>query len=93
MNFRHDINVLRAIAILSVVLYHFKIPFFNAGFIGVDIFFVISGFLLFKIIYEKYINDNFSIFSFYLDRAYRIIPALGALLLFLMVTLHFFFFF
>ncbi len=85
MNFRHDINVLRAIAILSVVLYHFKIPFFNAGFIGVDIFFVISGFLMTKIIYEKYINDNFSIFSFYLDRAYRIIPALVALLLFVMI--------
>ncbi|MCB5250057.1 MAG: acyltransferase family protein [Sulfurimonadaceae bacterium] len=85
MNFRHDINVLRAIAILSVVLYHFKIPFFNAGFIGVDIFFVISGFLMTKIIYEKYINDNLSIFSFYLDRAYRIIPALVALLLFVMI--------
>lgn len=84
MGFRQDINILRAIAIISVVLYHFKIPFFNAGFIGVDVFFVISGFLMTKIIYEKYINDTFSIFSFYLDRAYRIIPALLVLLVFMM---------
>ncbi len=84
MGFRQDINVLRAIAILAVVLYHFKIPFFNAGFIGVDVFFVISGFLMTKIIYEKYINNTFSIFGFYLDRAYRIIPALLVLLVFMM---------
>ena len=85
MNFRQDINALRAFAILAVVLYHFKLPFFNAGFIGVDVFFVISGFLMTKIIYEKYINNNFSIFGFYLDRAYRIIPALLALLVFMMI--------
>lgn len=84
MGFREDINVLRAISIVAVVLYHFKIPFFNAGFIGVDVFFVISGFLMTKIIYEKYINNTFSIFSFYLDRAYRIIPALLVLLVFMM---------
>ena len=82
MGFRQDINVLRAIAILAVVLYHFKIPFFNAGFIGVDVFFVISGFLMTKIIYEKYINNTFSIFGFYLDRAYRIIPALLVFMMF-----------
>ncbi len=85
MNFRQDINALRAFSILAVVLYHFKLPFFNAGFIGVDVFFVISGFLMTKIIYEKCINNNFSIFGFYLDRAYRIIPALLALLVFMMI--------
>ena len=44
--FRHDINGLRAIAVVAVVLFHFQIPGFEAGYLGVDVFFVISGFLM-----------------------------------------------
>lgn len=49
-SFRHDINGLRAWAVLAVVFYHFGVPRFSGGFIGVDVFFVISGFLMTAII-------------------------------------------
>ena len=52
MEFRKDINGLRAIAVAAVVLYHFGIAPFTGGFVGVDIFFVISGFLLTSITYR-----------------------------------------
>lgn len=75
-NFRYDINGLRAYAVAFVVLFHFGISGFSAGFIGVDIFFVISGFLMTKIIFDKVISNDFSIINFILSRAIRIIPAL-----------------
>jgi peptidoglycan/LPS O-acetylase OafA/YrhL len=49
-DFREDINGLRAAAVVAVVLYHFKVPGFAGGFVGVDVFFVISGFLMTRII-------------------------------------------
>lgn len=75
-NFRYDINGLRAYAVAFVVLFHFGIGGFSAGFIGVDIFFVISGFLMTKIIVTGLEKNNFSFLKFYLARANRIIPAL-----------------
>ncbi|MFV8873658.1 acyltransferase family protein [Serratia fonticola] len=77
--FRHDINGLRAWAVIAVVLFHFGIPGFKGGFVGVDVFFVISGFLMTKIIVTGLEVGNFSIGKFYLARAVRIIPALLAL--------------
>lgn len=77
LKFRKDINGLRALAVISVVLYHFNIPLFSGGFSGVDIFFVISGYLMTGIIYSKLNSNTFSIIGFYLDRARRIIPALS----------------
>ncbi|MCS3430531.1 acyltransferase family protein [Klebsiella sp. BIGb0407] len=74
--FRYDINGLRAYAVLLVVLYHFQIVGFSAGFIGVDIFFVISGYLMTKIITDGIIKGKLSIWKFYLARGIRIIPAL-----------------
>lgn len=74
--FRHDINGLRAWAVMAVVLYHFGIPGFTGGFIGVDVFFVISGFLMTSIIIEGLERGTFSLCGFYLARARRIVPAL-----------------
>lgn len=74
--FLKEINGLRAWAVTLVVLYHFGVPGFSGGFVGVDIFFVISGFLMTKIIGRGLEASNFSIWTFYLARAKRIIPAL-----------------
>ena len=52
-DFRKDINALRAYAVLAVMLFHFGVPGFSGGFVGVDVFFVISGYLMTKIIIEK----------------------------------------
>ncbi|QDK86442.1 acyltransferase family protein [Citrobacter amalonaticus] len=76
MNFRTDINGLRAIAVIAVVLYHFGIPGFDGGFSGVDVFFVISGYLMTGIIFSRLDGSKFSVIGFYMDRARRIIPAL-----------------
>lgn len=84
-NFRGDINGLRAIAVISVVLFHFGISGFSGGFIGVDIFFVISGFLMTAIITKGISGDNFSFLGFYLARARRIIPALFILTIVLLI--------
>lgn len=75
-NFRYDINGLRAYAVILVVLFHFGITGFAAGFIGVDIFFVISGFLMTTIVIKSLEKGNFSLLNFYLARGIRIIPAL-----------------
>lgn len=85
MHFRKDINGLRAIAVLAVVLFHFNPHWMPGGFAGVDVFFVISGFLMTGIIFRGIENDNFSVLKFYLARANRIIPALLALCCFLLV--------
>jgi peptidoglycan/LPS O-acetylase OafA/YrhL len=77
--FRQDINGLRAWAVVVVILFHFGVPGFSGGFVGVDIFFVISGFLMTGIIYKGLTEDSFSILDFYLARAKRIIPELLAL--------------
>ena len=89
-DFRVDLNFLRAIAVLSVVVFHFNVELFAGGFVGVDIFFVISGFLMTKIIVNGLNDHSFSFASFYLARARRIIPALGVLCLTLMVLGWFF---
>lgn len=82
-SFRYDINGLRAYAVILVVLFHFGILGFSGGFIGVDIFFVISGFLMTKIIVSGIEKNSFNILKFYLSRAHRIIPALAILCLFI----------
>lgn len=75
--FRLDINGLRAIAVIAVVLFHFNSSWLPGGFAGVDVFFVISGFLMTKIIYTGMINGNFDLWKFYSARAKRITPALA----------------
>lgn len=85
MTFRYDINGLRALAIIGVVLYHFKPEIMPGGFAGVDVFFVISGYLMTKIIYEGVREQSFNLVSFYTARANRIIPALATLCLCLLI--------
>ena len=90
MNFRPDINGLRAIAVLGVVLFHFLGHALPGGFAGVDVFFVISGFLMTSIIFRGLETKNFSILNFYRARAKRIVPALSILGLTLVVLGWFF---
>lgn len=83
-DFRQDINGLRAWAVVAVVLYHFGVPGIRGGFVGVDVFFVISGFLMTGIIVNSlerssWGGKSFSLLSFYLARARRIVPALAVL--------------
>lgn len=84
-HFRKDINGLRAIAVIAVVLFHFDDSWMPGGFAGVDVFFVISGFLMTGIIFRGLEQDNFSIMKFYIARANRIIPALAVLCIALLV--------
>lgn len=84
MKFRKDINGLRAIAVIAVVCFHFNSSWMPGGFSGVDVFFVISGFLMTGIIFRGIEREEFSIFKFYIDRANRIIPALAVLCIILL---------
>ena len=70
-NYRLDIQGLRGLSILLVVLFHLEINFFSGGFIGVDIFFVISGYLITKQIVKSLSNNSFSLFEFYIRRLRR----------------------
>lgn len=83
MKFRYDINALRALAVIGVILFHFKVPYFEGGYSGVDIFYVISGYLMTKIVIEAILKNTFSFREFYSKRIKRIIPAL----LFMIITL------
>jgi peptidoglycan/LPS O-acetylase OafA/YrhL len=72
---RTDIQVLRAIAVLSVLVFHFDLPGLGKGYLGVDIFFVISGYLMSGMIMKEMDEGRFSAARFYLRRARRLLPA------------------
>lgn len=76
MSYRPDIDGLRAVAVLSVVIFHFLPDGLPGGFIGVDIFFVISGYLISGILFQDFDKNRFSLSHFYLRRVRRIFPAL-----------------
>ncbi|PTX10675.1 peptidoglycan/LPS O-acetylase OafA/YrhL [Pontibacter mucosus] len=82
-SFRYDINALRAIAVLGVLFFHYKVPYLEGGFTGVDIFFVISGYLMTRIILGSIGRDEFSYKDYIVKRLNRIVPAL----LFLVIVL------
>lgn len=86
MRYRSDIDGLRAIAVLLVLMFHGGLTIFPSGFIGVDIFFVISGFLITSIIHNKLINNNFSLPDFYISRLWRLQPALISILIFTLIV-------
>jgi len=79
-NYRPDIDGLRAVAIIAVVIYHAFPAFLPGGFTGVDIFFVISGYLITKIIYQQIAENRFSFYEFYIRRIRRLFPALIVML-------------
>ena len=74
--YRPEIDGLRAVAVLAVIFFHAEFQTFAGGYVGVDVFFVISGYLISSIIISEIENKKFSISSFYQRRARRILPAL-----------------
>lgn len=78
MNYRQDIDGLRAIAVMAVVLFHLDFAGFDGGYVGVDVFFVISGYLITSLIQKKLAADEFRLTEFYARRVRRLYPPLLA---------------
>src|SRR5260221_5995420 len=76
MEYRKEVDGLRAVAVLPVIAFHAGLSTFSGGYVGVDVFFVISGYLITSLILEEKAADRFSLMSFYERRARRILPAL-----------------
>ena len=81
MKYRNEIDGLRAIAVVPVILFHAGFKTFSGGFVGVDVFFVISGYLITTLILEEKQKGEFSLSSFYERRIRRILPALFVVML------------
>ena len=81
MKYRSEIDGLRALAVVPVILFHAGFEIFSGGFVGVDVFFVISGYLITTMLIEDIENKCLSIVNFYERRARRIIPALFFIML------------
>jgi len=92
LQYRPDIDGMRALAVMAVVIYHAFPKLIPGGFIGVDVFFVISGYLITGILLKNLASEKFDIFDFYARRAKRIFPALSLVLLFCVVFGWFFLF-
>ena len=93
ISYNPAIDGLRAIAVLSVILFHLKIDFFRGGYLGVDIFFVISGYLISSLIYKELeTKKTFSFTQFYERRARRILPALLFVIIFCLPIAWFYIF-
>lgn len=88
--YRLDIQGLRAIAVISVLIFHADPSWMPGGFIGVDIFFVISGYLITSIILKNHFEGNFSFLDFYRKRIRRIFPALFVVLFFCLCVGYFY---
>jgi peptidoglycan/LPS O-acetylase OafA/YrhL len=80
LKYRAEIDGLRAVAVLPVIFFHAGFKLFSSGFVGVDVFFVISGYLITVLILKEKEAGNFSLINFYERRARRILPALYAML-------------
>lgn len=81
MPYMNFVDGMRAIAVLAVIIYHFGFQFLPGGFIGVDVFFVISGFLITGIVHRKILDNSFSLREFYERRFKRLLPALALVVL------------
>ena len=80
LKYRPDIDGLRAVAVLIVMAYHLGVGIVKGGYIGVDVFFVISGYLISSIVFREIAASRFSVFGFYERRIRRILPALFGML-------------
>ena len=76
MDYRREIDGLRAVAVVPVMFFHAGFEMFSGGYVGVDVFFVISGYLITTIILSEMQRDAFSLVNFYERRTRRILPAL-----------------
>lgn len=86
ITYRRDIDGLRAVAVLPVILFHLNSPIFPGGYVGVDVFFVISGYLITATLVKEIRAGDFSIIRFYERRCRRILPALFAMIAFCLVV-------
>ena len=89
MKYRAEIDGLRALAVVPVILFHAGFELFRGGFVGVDVFFVISGYLITTILIEDIENKRFSIVNFYERRARRILPALFVVMFIALLPAYF----
>ena len=86
LHHRKDIDALRALAVLAVIGFHFFPSYFHLGFLGVDLFFVISGYLITKMIQDQLLSNRFSYVAFYIKRIKRIFPAMLVMLIATSIT-------
>ncbi|MGI5310482.1 acyltransferase family protein [Rheinheimera sp. WS51] len=82
MQYRREVDGLRAVAVMPVLFFHANFSLFSGGYVGVDVFFVISGYLITSILLNDISKDQFSLVTFYERRARRILPALFTVILF-----------
>jgi peptidoglycan/LPS O-acetylase OafA/YrhL len=82
LDYRPDLDGMRAVAVIPVILFHLQVPLFPGGFVGVDVFFVLSGFLITRMLVADLESGNFSLWRFYDRRIRRILPALFVMLAF-----------
>ena len=89
IKYRKDIDGLRGLAIIVVLLFHYKFDIFQGGFVGVDIFFVISGFLITGFINKSITDEQFTFSNFYIRRARRLLPSYIIVLVFCLIASYF----
>lgn len=92
ITYRAEIDGLRTIAVIPVILFHLGYSFMCGGFYGVDVFFVISGYLITKILVKNIEEDNFSMFNFWIRRVKRLLPLLIVVVLSTLIFSYFFVF-
>ena len=88
-NYKPEIDSLRAIAVFFVICFHFELLNFSGGFIGVDIFFVISGYLITNLLLTDLRKERFSLLEFYLRRIRRILPPLYVVIVLSLIASYF----